>query len=370
MANVKKIAKITALVLVTLLLVAGATLIGFFFNDIKDFLIGKNSPTKQVQSDEDQDTTAKETCSLCDEETSSSKAALRPVAVMIENSPAARPQSNLKQACLIMEAMAEGGVTRFMAVYVCREPTEVGPVRSARRYFVQIVKGFDALYAHCGGSKYAMEAIKEWGVSDLDQFFHPKVYWRTSRARPHNLYTSVVKLREEGKRSGYESKVQYPGFKFKTDEKLESRPEAQNIIIDFSYPEYKIEYQYQKKSNSYLRFMGGQPHLDAIDRIQIEPKNVAVVYAPASSVVGGSGILDINVTGKGRALLFRDGQMIEGNWEKPALSSQIMFYDLEEEEIEFNPGQTWLELVGLDTPVTHQTQPKDTSKSSEQQQTP
>src|SRR5262249_15833287 len=120
----------------------------------------------------------------------------RPVTgVMIENSVQARPQSGLNQAGVVFEAIAEGGITRFLALYQDTTPDNVGPIRSARPYYEQWALGFDAGYAHVGGSPEALNDIKAWGVRDLDQFYNSGSYHRiSSREAPHNVYTGITTL--------------------------------------------------------------------------------------------------------------------------------------------------------------------------------
>src|SRR5882672_10976125 len=129
----------------------------------------------------------------------------RPItAIMIENSPDARPQSGIDQASIVFEAVAEGGITRFLTLFQENEPTYVGPVRSVRPYYVQWLLGFDAAVAHVGGSGDALRLVKETGAKDLDQFANPAPYHRiSSRYAPHNMYTGIPALRDLEAKKGY-----------------------------------------------------------------------------------------------------------------------------------------------------------------------
>jgi hypothetical protein len=284
------------------------------------------------------------------------KLSKRPVAVMVENLESIRPQSGLSQACLVIEALAEGGITRFMAVYGHHEPREVGPVRSARTHYVAIAKGFDALYAHCGASTYAEEAIRNWNVLDFDQFRYPQGFWRvSSRPRPHNLFTDVGRIRRVAAESGLEIEGEMQGWSFKADLSLAQRPEGQTISISFSSGAYQVEYTYDRAQNSYLRRNGGQAHLDGLNSEQLAPKNVIVLFVPTTLVSFGNGLLNVEIVGGGEALFFQDGKAVEGTWRKASADDQFRFTYGEGDELKLNRGQTWIEVVKTDTPVVHQT---------------
>lgn len=283
------------------------------------------------------------------------KVSKRPVAVMVENLETVRPQSGLSQACMVVEALAEGGITRFMAIYGHHEAEEVGPVRSARTHYAAVAKGFDAIYAHCGGSTFAMEAIKEWDVLDFDQFRYPQGFWRvSSKPRPHNLFTHIGRIRKVAAESGLETEGEVGGWPFKPDLPPAQRPRGQNISIGFSSAAYQVEYSYERATNRYLRQNGGRAHLDRVNGEQLAPKNVIVLFVPTTLLAAGSGLLDVEIIGAGDGLVFRDGQAVKGTWEKPSADVQFRFLDEEGEEIKLNRGQTWIEVVKTDTPVNHQ----------------
>ncbi len=290
------------------------------------------------------------TCPVCGVETTSGAADRRPIAIMIENLVSIRPQIGLDKACVIFEALTEGGITRLLAVYVHEDAEEIGPVRSARPYYVALARGFNAIYAHCGGSKRGMEAIKQWGICDLDQFAYPKAYWRVRGIKaPHNLFTSTSRIRETAERVGFAKGVGYRGFKFKSEAPLKNHPQSQNIVINFSSQAYKVEYHYHKDSNSYLRFNGGRSHIDRETKNQLQPKNVVILYCPTGMY--DPQCLNIQIIGSGSCLVFRDGTVVRGTWEKAEPGTQLVIEDEQGVEIPLNRGQTWVEIVKPDTPV-------------------
>jgi hypothetical protein len=276
---------------------------------------------------------------------------------MIENYPDARPQSGLTKACTVYETVAEGGITRFMAIFVHNDVPKIGPVRSAREYFVDLAKQYDALYSHCGGPAYIYDIIKSYGVADLDEYLNKDSYWRVSgRKKPHNLYTSTDKLRKRANQLDYSNDVFYQKPNFKDEAPLDTRPLSASININFSRPEYKVHYIFDRVNNVYKRFMGGKPHIDAETKKQLTVKNVVVQYAPISSIANDpKGRMQVSLIGTGKAIVFRDGRAIECQWIRQSLDMLTKFYDSNNEEVKFNRGQTWIELADdKNMPVTYQ----------------
>jgi hypothetical protein len=266
----------------------------------------------------------------------------RPVtAVMIENSPDARPQSGLSQAGVVFEAVAEGGITRFLTLFQDTTPDYLGPVRSVRSYYVQWLMGFDAAVAHVGGSADALALIRSQGVKDLDQFANPGPYHRISgRYAPHNMYTDVAKLRARQIEKGYTSS-NYTAFPRKQEEKSPA-PTATYIDFNISGALYNAHYDYNPASNSYNRSEGGKPHMD--ERAgQLSPKVVVALSMPQ----GSRGIYTTYETiGSGEAFVFQDGLVNKVTWHKEANNAQFVFTDANGAPVNFNPGQTWFTVVG------------------------
>ncbi len=275
----------------------------------------------------------------------------RPITgIMIENSPSARPQSGLKDAEVVFEAVAEGGITRFLALFHINRPQEIGPVRSARPYYVDWVAGFDAGYGHVGGSPEGLAHLRNIGVKDLDQFGNPGAYWRSSaRYAPHNMYTSMDRLDELNKSKGYTSS-NFAGFARYEDEAPAETPTAKTIDIALSSYLYNVHYDYDPASNSYKRVLGGQPHVDAPTGQQIAPKViVAMVMAK-----GRNGIYSTyNTIGSGEAIIFHNGEYASARWEKTSSKEPLKFTNAEGKPFKLAPGQTWITAVGSPAEVTH-----------------
>ncbi|MFA5070638.1 MAG: DUF3048 domain-containing protein [Patescibacteria group bacterium] len=278
---------------------------------------------------------------------------LYPVAVMIENLVTVRPQAGLENANLVYEALAEGGITRFMAVYnLTSSIAKIGPVRSARPYFLDWVKEYNALYGHVGGSPLAMSLISTYDVFNLDQFYDSRYFWRDKKiAAPHNVFTSsdllIFALRD--KKAPAEGN--YEGYQFKEEAALGSRPtEQRNIAIDYSSFSYKVEYTYDREKNVYLRAQGGEPFVNQKNE-QMAAKNVVVQYVKTSVIEEGR--LSMVTIGEGQAVIFQDGKATAATWKKEGRNQRTLFYDETGKEIEFNAGQTWIQVVPDDRTVTY-----------------
>lgn len=268
----------------------------------------------------------------------------RPVTgVMIENSIPARPQSGLSQAGVVFEAIAEGGITRFLALYQDTQPANVGPIRSARPYFEQWNLGFDAGYAHVGGSPEALADIKAWHVRDLDQFFNSGYYHRSpSRAAPHNVYTSIAKLNQLERSKGYKSSS-FTGFERKKEAPAK-QPPVKGINLYMSGPSYNVHYDYIASSNSYARTEGGTAHVDSNGNRRIMPK-VVVALVMHYRLESDGYHSDYSTIGDGPVYIFQDGNVQTGRWYKSSMTSQFVFKDSAGKIIKLNPGQTWLTAV-------------------------
>jgi len=276
---------------------------------------------------------------------------LRPVtAIMVENSIDARPQSGLDQASVVFEAVAEGGITRFMALYQDSLPAYIGPVRSARPYYISWALGFDAAYAHVGGSSEGLQDIQTWGVKDMDEFYNDSAYQRiTSRYAPHNVYTGFPQLTTLEQSKGFTSS-NFNGFPRKVDAPS-STPKVSKIDFALSGSDYDAHFDYAPSTNSYLRSQAGAPHMvvdqNGIQK-QIAPKVVIGIVVPLSQGAldaSNAYYSDYTTVGSGQAFVFQDGNITLGTWTKKANTSQLSFSDSSGNVLKLNAGQTWITAV-------------------------
>lgn len=266
--------------------------------------------------------------------------------IMIENSPDARPQSGLKNSGVVFEAIAEGGITRFLAVYQEQKPQLIGPVRSVRMYYVDWIAAFNASVAHIGGSAGALAEVRNGSYRDIDQFFNAGAYWRASdRYAPHNVYTSFEKLDALNAQKGYTSSS-FTGFTRK-DSKAEAAPNASSIAVTISSALYNSSYTYNPATNTYDRSQAGAPHLDR-EEGQISPRVVIVIKVNETTVMEDGLRQSIQAVGSGPVTIFQDGVAKEGTWAKASRAEQIKFTDAEGKDIPLARGQTWITAVPSD----------------------
>lgn len=264
-------------------------------------------------------------------------------AVMIENSLDARPQSGLKDAGVVYEAIAEGGITRFMALYQNENPKLIGPVRSVRPYDLDWMRPFDASLAHVGGSAKALRQVRNGTYRDLDQFFNSGYYWRSNdRWAPHNMYTTMTKLHALENAKGYKTS-KFTGFD-RADEKAAKTVTAGHVTVNFSSYYFNTQYVYNKKTNNYTRYQAGAVHKDR-ELGAITPKVIIAMRVDERTVMQDGHREDIGTNGSGRATLFQNGTAQNVTWHKKNQKSQIYFTDKSGKRVALVRGQTWIAAV-------------------------
>lgn len=308
----------------------------------------------------------------------------RPLAIMIENHQESRPQSGLSFADVVYEAVAEGGITRFMAVYLCAfGDTQVGPVRSARTYFLDWLSEYDALYAHVGGANTpgpanALGQIIDYNTKDLNQFgIGYPTYWRDYQrlgrpvATEHTMYSTIKKLWDIGEKKGWGATdasgirwdKNFVSWKFlKTGEEVKSEDLASKIDVTFweSQKDYQVEWNYDQSCNCYKRKNAGADHTDLNNKKQLSPSTLIVQFQKESRANDGyEGNVHLLYANKGpqaptgKALIFMGGKVIKGTWNKLNRLAREKFLDEKGKEISFVPGQIWIQTVPEGSSVTY-----------------
>jgi len=285
-------------------------------------------------------------------------AARHPIAVMVDDQADARPQSGFNQASVVWQAPAEGGIPRYMLIFGEGDPPTVGPVRSSRLYFITWAAEWRALYVHGGGSPQALTTLAASGQGQLvynaDEFHWGGTYlWRIrQRPAPHNVYTDGKHLRALAARVGATAPPAGPVWTFGPGAPLADRPAGARLEI--TYPGNRIAYRYDRASNTYPRFVGGKPQIDAGDGRPVAPANVVVmtvVFAPLNDGHPEKKRQEAKNIGRGPAWIASNGVTTRGTWRKASVDAPTRFYDSDGREIVLTAGQTFIQVVPPGTPV-------------------
>lgn len=269
-----------------------------------------------------------------------------PIAIMIDNSLEGRPTIGLSKANLVYEALAEGGITRFFAFFSSGgEISKIGPVRSVRPYFLEWAKEISALPVHIGGSPQALEMISSSRLVTLNEFYQTAYFWRDKdRIAPFNVETSLSLIRKFLENKKIPDQGNFQKWLYKDEAPVKEAPVSQ-IAVNFSTPAFRVTWQYSSSTNEYLRQQGGTPHLNGNNE-QLRAKNIVVQFV-RSWVIDQEWRRRIETTGKGEALIFQDGRAIKAKWQKQNSKERTRFFDENEQEISFNRGITWVEVVPI-----------------------
>lgn len=272
-------------------------------------------------------------------------------AVQIENSPEARPQSGLRDADIVFEAVAEGGITRFNALYHDNIPSNLGPVRSLRPYYIDWFWPFDAAIVHAGGSPEAQQDVRNLKLKDIDHGANGSTFRRVSnRYAPHNLYTTGAALNQTLASRGYTSSTFTPLAR-KEAAPL-ATPTAKTVSLRISSALYDVSFTFDPASNTYGRVQGGAAHVDADTKQQINPS--VVVVPVLTKGINPNGIHTVYGTvGSGKLYIFQDGGVTEGTWSKSARNAQWQLLDAAGTAIPLNPGQTWFTIIDKAASVSY-----------------
>ncbi len=331
--------------LVLLILAAGLGIYFVLRDRGQSIEIKKSSPSESVSGLQDQNNEADASSSpisglVCD------NAARRAIAVMLSGDAVVRPLSGISEADLVinMPVFAQS-ITRFMAVFVCNNPKEIGSIRSARPDFIPLAAGFDAIYSHWGGSSSALGELNSKIIDDIDALTNPfNAYFRKSNiAQPHNGFSSMNRLINTVQKLGFRTTSKFAGYPHLSSQAPHSS-EVKSLVIN--YPDgYDVKYDYDPILNSYLRWRDGKKEIDKNNDQPVVAKNVVIMRATATQV--DEQYNTVQVQGEGKAAFYRNGEEVFGKWTKDPkkLLSKLYFYDDSGKEIKFVPGQIWIEII-------------------------
>lgn len=277
-----------------------------------------------------------------------SDADFRPIAVMLASDIETRPLSGISQADIVFEMPVDPtGITRFMAVFQCEKPKEIGSVRSAREDFVPLAAGLKAIYAHWGGEHGVLEKLDNHIVDNINALkYEGEIFYRKKRVRPpHNGFTNLDLLTKTAQGLKYDLKNIFPGY---SHQKEKPKKNLSNLIdqINVNYlGRYFVNWVYDSDTNLYNRFRDSSAEVDK-DNSQVVKAGVVVIMNTTSKFLREQ-YISVDVQGDGEAQIYQNGGVIMGKWKKdPArLDSKLYFYDDSRKEIEFAPGKIWVEIV-------------------------
>ncbi|MEA2056370.1 MAG: DUF3048 domain-containing protein [Patescibacteria group bacterium] len=313
----------------------------------------------------------------------------RPLFVMIENTPDARPQSGLSKADVVFELIAEGGVTRFGAMFYCAAQAQdvtIAPIRSARTYFVDYASGFyRPLYVHVGGANVpgptnALGQISDygWGLeNDINQFSvgYPTFVRNYSRlgdkklATEHTMESSSEKLWAVAEKRGWGNKAPeitndkivagekwtelYDGWMF--EDEASDIGDVKTVSYDFwsGYSDYSVKWIYDSELDKFQRFHGEEELLDLNNDERVAATNVVVIKTTEKGPINEKKHMLYGTTGTGDALIFKHGDVIEANWSKKTRRSQLQFTDNRGEPVEMARGLTWISVIDISNKVEY-----------------
>lgn len=315
----------------------------------------------------------------------------RPLAVMIENHTDARPQSGLSRADAVYEMVAEGAITRFMAIFYCdaqRDDVILAPIRSARTYFLDYASGYNfPMYVHVGGANIpgptdALGQIGDYGwalENDVNLGFSFGLPYYTKNANrlgrevatehqgqsSTELLWKLAKEKREwtniaperfiaGKKvAASDWKDGYTPHTF-SDEPV-TPGTVNSIAHEFwsGFGSFAVVWTYDPATNTYKRVMGGEPHLDQNTGEQIAVSNVIIIQTDEKGPINEAKHMLYGTTGTGKALIFKNGEAIVAKWSKPKRESQLTFLDSKGNEIALTRGKQWISVLDKNTPITY-----------------
>ncbi len=259
-----------------------------------------------------------------------------PVTVVIDNAAVARPQSGLQKATVVYEFLAEGGVTRLLAVFdtLPEENYVIGPVRSMRPYFAQQAMEHGGVLAHSGFSERTRQMIAGLALRQITSGRH--FFRDSSRKAPHNLYTDIEKLFKAAGHDGQSTEVAA-----KTPKLPSQSQDGSTLEVSYS-GRNKVSYTYEESLQVYHRFINGNPHTDRETGLQYHARRVIVRHTPHTNVPG-TDLVDIELKGEGQGLLLEAGLQFEIRWQHR--NGVTQYYYADNTPVNLTYGNTWVQVV-------------------------
>ncbi|XXM72098.1 DUF3048 domain-containing protein [Lysinibacillus sphaericus] len=281
----------------------------------------------------------------------------RAVAVMVNNHPKARPQSGLSKADIVYELLAEGDVTRFLAIFQSRQPENIGPVRSARDYYIDLAKGYDSLYIAHGYSPDAKAMLESGEIDHLNGIRYDGTLFKRAdfRKAPHNSYISYENIKKGAKENGFSMESPPEPLQFASKDTSAAGEDAASIMISyFNNPLFDVVYEYNEDEGKYERYSNGEQTVDYETEDPVLLENILIAEAP-HKIIDSAGRRDIDLESGGNAYLLQDGKLREVKWENT--DGRILPYE-DGKQVPLRKGATWINIIpdspGLSGSVSYQ----------------
>ncbi len=272
------------------------------------------------------------------------------IAVVIDNHELARPQYGLAQAGLVYETEVEGGITRYLAFFTSYDDVEkIGPIRSARHYFLDWSQGFSSLFVHCGGSPQALAELAGSPINNLNEFYKNEYFQREQELpQPHNIFTSISKINKYLEENDFlSSNIKTYRQRFYNKNTPEKKNKQSQIVNIMYKSGYKVRWEYNKQKNLYIRYLDGEKHITGKENT-VTSKNLIIQYIPAT-IKDEQLRLERQTLGEGKAIVCQNGYCQNGYWKKRSKNQATQYFSKtatgEYTDIKLIPGTTWIEIV-------------------------
>ncbi len=267
----------------------------------------------------------------------------RAFGVMIENTRSARPQSGVYQADLVYEVLSEATITRLLAFFHSEKPEVIGPVRSAREYYIQLNNGYNGIYVSAGGSPQAFAMFQKGQVDFISGLEYDGRYlWRSSaRKAPHNLYTSFENLVKAAEHENHSLMIEPPALPFVDEGTVITGEQANEIRVNYGSDVNNVVYQYDEEQKNYTRIVGGEQSVDLETKNPVLINNIFIVEMN-HRIVDDAGRREVDIFSGGDGFLIQNGVYQAVQWEN--VDGQILPVK-DGEIVGFVKGKTWINVV-------------------------
>lgn len=289
----------------------------------------------------------------------------RPLAVMLNNIKPALPQSGLSKCDIIYEALAEGGILRLEGIILdYSNAGDLGSIRSARPYYVQIATAYDAFYAHFGGSSDGDALIKNLGINNLNGMTYEgkivrgeKTFYRNQDrlnsgvSREHTAFANGLGLAAIIAERGFRTELNNKDFTaFLFDQKFSGiQGGITASYVKIPHSSYSVsEFRYDTASKKYLHSQYDAPHIDGATGEQVATENVFILYAN-HKILDSYGLREITLVGQGEGYYMNGGQAQKIIWKRSGETAEFSYYAADGTELKVAPGRSYISIVDTAT---------------------